>query len=189
MSRVTPEIRRSLENHVLEEIPAGDQMRVFRMSNGKDWCHLNEFIFTPRGHIVICGDTIISDDSHGIVSCVNYDLHWFAGQLSESYLCEKFFRRDEFGFDDCIEDLKDYLEHYEDGGETHARLKELIEELEDDVYEEQQNIHFVRDAVDRHRLGDALYENSMGFRYPRKSSAWLCGLQQRFSELYAAVPV
>jgi hypothetical protein len=94
LSRVTPEIRHSLKDHILEEIPAGDQMRVFKMSNGKDWCHLNEFIFTPRGHIVICGDTIISDHSHGIVSCVGYDLSWFAGRLSENYLCEKFFRKE-----------------------------------------------------------------------------------------------
>jgi hypothetical protein len=187
MSRVTDSIRRSLKNHKLEEIPAGDKTRIFKMSNGKDWCHLNEFIFTPRGHIVICGDTIISEYDHGLVSCVGYGLPWFTSQLSEDYLCEKFFRKDEFGFDDCIKDLKYALENYEEEGDTHRKLSELIEELEDDVYEEDQHIHTVRQAIDQHRLNDALYENSLGLRYPRQGAAWLCGLQQRFAELIPTV--
>jgi hypothetical protein len=186
MSRVTDRIRESLAKHKLEEIPAGDKVRVFRMSNGKDWCHLNEFIFSPRGHIVICGDTILSDSTHGLVSCVGYGLPWFTSRLSESYLCEKFFRKDEFDFKECIKDLKYRLEYYEDDGDTHAKLSELIAEMEGDWYEENQHHHAVYDAL--HAIDtDLLCDSSPGFGYPRKPAAWLCGLQQRFAELIPTV--
>lgn len=186
MSRVTDCIRRSLKDHILEEIPAGDKVRVFRMSNGKDWCHLNEFIFTPRGHIVVCGDTILSDHSHGLVSCLGYDLPWFASRLSEGYLCEKFFRKDEFDFQDCLKDLKYQLGHYEEDGETYPKFKELIKEMEDGWYEEDQNHHAVFDAIAKIN-SDILCDLSPGFNYPRQGAAWLCGLQQRFAELIPTV--
>ncbi len=186
MSRVTDRIRRSLENHKLEEIPAGDRTHIFRMSNGKDWCHLNEFIFTPRGHIVICGDTIISDHSHGIVSCVGYGLGWFANQLSEDYLCEKFFRRDEFDLEDCIEDLKYQLEGRDEESACYENLSELIREFEEDWCPEETERNEAYTAIAAVEV-DLLGDSSPGMGYPRNSAAWLCALQQRFAELIPTV--
>ena len=75
----------------LEKQPDGSQVTVYKITPKKrfHWCYI---LFTPIG-IVIGGDQRFGDTRDGFAICSGYDEMWFAGDLEEDYLGEKFFGR------------------------------------------------------------------------------------------------
>lgn len=83
-----------VHDHILIEQGSTDRIRSFYLKHKDRQVYgrmqSTYFLFTPEG-IIITGDLCPGNDSRNSgVHAFGYDLHWFAGRLSESYLCEKF---------------------------------------------------------------------------------------------------
>lgn len=88
MSYVEAHMRESLKDHYLEQILDTDRFKAFYMRREKGSRVMSTlFIFHPEG-ISICGDLV--PGHHGDSSALGYGINWFAGVLSEGYLCSKF---------------------------------------------------------------------------------------------------
>lgn len=208
MSFVTAQIRESLKNHILvEALPQTGDFRAFYMKEpGEGRMMSTLFVFTPEG-IVIMGDLCPGGPGNGgSISRFGYGLGWFGSQKSEYYLCEKFLQREwqrevaERWVREHIEEMKkeagglEYLkaqspktisewnELLKDRPEWQKLLKILPqwEELLSDLqYGEIGRDHF------HEALQDLDYEvEDEGFEFHLSTAGWLCGLQQRFAELY-----
>lgn len=88
-THVEPHMRRSLSAYAIEEIPAGDLLRCFKLKRPSDSFYLAYVLFTPFG-IVIGGDIRFFPDRTSISSERGYDADWFGSPLAEPYLLEKF---------------------------------------------------------------------------------------------------
>lgn len=183
MSFVTPQIKESLKNHVLEEaLPFGNGFLAYYMKEpGQGRMMSTLFVFTPEG-VVIMGDLCPGGPGNrGSISNYNYGIGWFSRKQSETYLCEKFLSKEwqsvvaarwvREHIDEMKKDKEDLsrLEEWQDllgrleGGEMGAeRFHEALQDLDYDVEDE-------------------------GYEYHLQTAGWLCGLQQRFVELYAAL--
>lgn len=88
MSFIEDHMRTSLKGHVLEQILDTEKFQAFYMREKPNSRMMSTlFIFHPEG-ITIAGD--LTPALHGNCSAIGYGLGWFAGRLSEGYLCEKF---------------------------------------------------------------------------------------------------
>jgi hypothetical protein len=208
MSFVTAQIREALKDHVLEEVlPETKDFRAFYMKE-KDGGRMMStlFVFTPEG-IVIMGDLCPGGPKNqGSISDFNYGLGWFSRQQSEGYLCSKFLTTEwqievaERWCREHIEEMKkevvgaDYLksEPAKTADEWTALLKtrpeweELLKTLPewDDLLTQLQGGEIGRDHF-HEALQDLDYDvEDEGFEYHLNTAGWLCGLQQRFAELY-----
>lgn len=184
MSYVTASMKDELKNHVLEEaLPETGEFQAFYMKEpGQGRMMSTLFVFTPEG-IVIMGDLCPGGPKNqGSISTFGYGLGWFAGRLSEGYLCEKFLSRvwqvkvAEEWCREHIEELKkdadaDSLKKLPEWEELLSRLQG--EEIGNESFHE--------------TLRDLDYEvEDEGCDYPLNTAGWLCALQQRFSELFIA---
>jgi len=185
MSFVTPAMKDALKNHVLEEALPFDKgfLAYYMRDPGQGRMMSTLFVFTPEG-IVIMGDLCPGGPGNrGSISNYNYGIGWFSRQQSEYYLCEKFlpkewqsvvaaqFVREHIGqlkLNNDPEELKQMGE-----------WEDLLNRLE---CGEMGADHF-HDA-----LQDLDYEHEdEGYEYHLQTAGWLCALQQRFAELYAAL--
>ena len=104
--RRTLRFEEQLKAHVLEQVldqPGWQAFYLRRPGGGRMMSTL--FIFCPEG-IILTGDLAPARRGRGATSCYGYGLEWFAGRLSESYLCEKFLEEG-WHADLAQEDLKD----------------------------------------------------------------------------------
>jgi hypothetical protein len=86
-----PDALGQLKDHFLEQVLDADKFKAFYMREEPNSRMMSTlFMFHPEG-ITICGD--LSPALHGNCSALGYGLSWFAGRLSEGYLCEKFLER------------------------------------------------------------------------------------------------
>lgn len=176
MTYVTDCMRNSLANHVFEPQLDG----CLRMGIPGDCIYAMYFVeFANR--ICIAGDIRLGGNENGIVSSSGYKLPWFAGQLSECYLCEKFLRR-EWQWAVAEEELSTYIKDDDEGGWYRDHADEFRKFMKSpgwkyDVPTESEFYEFMTD------LGDDCCE-MLGYDYPRAQAGWLCAIQQKFSELW-----
>lgn len=187
MSFVTPQINDALKNHVLEEaLPFGHGFLAYYMRDpGQGRMMSTLFVFTPEG-IVIMGDLCPGGPGNrGSISNYNYGIGWFSRPQGEYYLCEKFMSKEwQVGVAErwCVEHLEELRAEAKEDGKPVEHLGEWEELLSQLQGEEMDCGEFQR------ALYDIEYDvEDEGFEYPIKAAGWLCGLQQRFVELYAAL--
>ena len=114
-----------------------------------------------------------------------YGVPWFASHKSEEYLCEKFLPK-EWQWDAVVESTQWLIESDIKDGEgwwaDHAdALRKFIAEpgwmhdgpCEMEYYDSMREIGHDMDDLP-------------GYDYPRQQAGWLCAIQQKFQELYAA---
>lgn len=196
MIRILPVMEKSLKDHVLEEIPAGE-FKAFWMRKPGTGNYAVLLVFTPAG-IVVAGDIGLStENNRGVVSDPGYGLDWFAGELGEDYLCSKFFRDvhwdRERAAEWCTAHAQEVLEGEHDSeawdgdpAETLRKNRSLLArdfrvltqalescsvETEDDFGRELRRL--------RHD-----FEDLPGRGYPSAQAGWLCAIQRRFAELH-----
>lgn len=98
----------ALKDHTLEQVLDTPNFKAFYLrppGGGRMMSTL--IVFTPEG-IVLMGD--LTPGHHGNVSALGYGLSWFAGDLSGSYLCEKFLQKSwhaELAKEWCLDMAKD----------------------------------------------------------------------------------
>jgi hypothetical protein len=171
-------------------------------------------LFTEEG-IVITGDLCFGANQRGIVSAYGYSLPWFASELSEGYLAEKFLikvweceraaedvavilKRIEQGeYDERIQSrMLDGLKHNDISLETARNAviehyKHVVEMLKN----EDVSMDRFRDLVEDVALGSLIEAHmfdivddldSPGFGYPINEMGWLAAVQKKFAELYHA---
>ncbi|MHC4093109.1 MAG: hypothetical protein ACYSVY_23035 [Planctomycetota bacterium] len=176
MSYIKQHMREDLKDHVLEEIPAGDQLRMFLMRKPGTRIHLVQLIFSPNG-IILAGDLTIGG-VHGCVSSPGYDVAWFGTKKSERYLCEKFLvNQSEWDRDACLEGIRYWYEDDDEG--PPPEVQEILDEQPPYLAD---NPDAMYDALAR--AGVDLGDGVPGFDYPRADAGWLCAVQERFAELY-----
>jgi hypothetical protein len=183
MSFVTPQIKEALKNHVLEEaLPFSHGFLAYYMRDpGQGRMMSTLFIFGPEG-IVIMGDLCPGrPGNRGSISSYNYGIGWFSKKLSEYYLCEKFLSK-EWQSVVAARFVREHIDEMKSEKEDLSRLDEWQELLDRLEGGEMGSDHF-HDA-----LQELDYEHEdEGYEYHLQTAGWLCGLQQRFAELYAAL--
>ena len=196
MSYVTDQMRESLRNHKMEEIPSGEGIRVFRLFRNHDERMMSTHIVfygIPREHrIAIFGDLCPRPEGakNGIISDLGYDLEWFSGQLSESYLCEKFLNhvwQCEVAARWChweIDDIKkgDSWITFSDEEKKENVIEELFD-LKSSLDGGEMNAYEFYDILSGIAVG-YVDDGVPGYEYPLSDAGWLCAIQQKFSELF-----
>jgi len=95
-----------LKDHVLEQVLDQPGWKAFYLRMPDRGRMMSTcFIFSPEG-IILTGDLTPARHGRGATSCYGYGLGWFAGRLSDSYLCEKFLEKG-WHADLAAEDLRD----------------------------------------------------------------------------------
>lgn len=178
-------------DHVLEEIPAGDRVKMFKMRRPDGhphpyyWCYL---VFTPIG-LLIGGDLF----GRGIVGPrVNFDL--FSKDLKDchEYLASKFFTKE---WQACAAQkwCRQHASEIRTGdhdpsspqvpitqwrAQKFAEYIRLADDLEGCVVES-----LTVFASRLEKLGYFLDgDGAPGYDYPHADAGWLCVLQKRFHE-------
>lgn len=146
-------------------------------------------LFTPEG-IVLHGDAEITP--HGTVSSYGYGLDWFKGKLHGSYLAEKFLNR-QWVRESCaalLEERAEELEEEDTPEDDATRLKEkttALRELAKQVLDHQSMEHEVYEELQD--LDPEMVDGGMpGYTYDYWQLAQLHVVQQKFAELYPALP-
>lgn len=186
MTYVTDELRKMFANHVLELIQEGAITGYYMREPGTRNC-LVLLTFSPEG-ITITGD--LTPEPNGSVSVYGYDLNWFAGQMSEAYLCGKFLTyrwlpelavaeiRDPEGW--IRAEIVDDVERDDgDRAEDLAILNSLADSLEADEC----GVHGMIDRLNAVRIQ---CEEVPGYGDDPKEVRVLCAIQQKFRQLYWA---
>jgi hypothetical protein len=185
MSFVTPAMKEALKGHVLEEaLPFGHGFLAYYMRDPNQGRMMSTlFVFTPEG-IVIMGDLCPGGPGNrGSISNYNYGIGWFSRHQSEYYLCEKFLSK-EWQSVVAARFVREHiwqLKLNKDAEELKqmGEWEDLLNRLE---CSEMGADHF-HDA-----LQDLGYEHEdEGYEYHLQTAGWLCALQQRFVDLYAAL--
>lgn len=99
--------------HHLEQVLDTETFKAFYLKEtGMGRMQSCLILFTPEG-INICGDLCPGNDPRNSgVHAFGYGLNWFAGELSWSYLCEKFLSKEwhkELAIEDCRRRAEDIL--------------------------------------------------------------------------------
>jgi hypothetical protein len=176
MTRIEPHMKASLKDHVLVWLDAGKDVKAAYLKKPGEGRMMSCLItFTPEG-IVIQGD--LTPGRLGNVSMQGYGLEWFAGPLSEDYLCEKFLEK-RFSKERTVEAIKETIISRRREGKIH---REFARELWDGIPGGDE-----ADASDFYYFitmdlgGDS---EDMRQDYDPAEAGWLCAIQKRFSDLY-----
>ena len=170
---------REIAQSVLEPVEIGERVQSFYLRRRpRERCMSTLLVFTPEG-IAIMGDLTPTD--HGTVSAMGYGLAWFAGELSSSYLAEKFLRR-QYIPETMWEQVQWWITQAEEDGEP-----EVAEAWREVIREDCENSTRVYDIIcDSDVLGgyDASEHLSSGCGYVDHQIGWLVAIQRRFRETY-----
>lgn len=179
----------TLKDHTLVLQVEHDLVQIFRLKDPKygrlQGCLI---LFTTEG-IVIMGD--LTPCQNGVISCKGYGLSWFAGQLSEDYLCEKFLSK-EFRIDKAIRVFKEDLlrKRRESGLNPPASLVRQKRCIDKDGAREAWNwINGFEDEPNPWAFFE-MYSDVFGdtpegtYGYNLGDAGWLCAIQQTFARLY-----
>ncbi len=178
---IHPHMRESLKDHVLETVVETEKVQAYYLKKPGDGRMMSTLIlFTPEG-IVLQGDLTLG--RNGNVSTLGHGRRWFSGDLSGSYLCEKFLHR-VFVPAYAIEGLRyEILQQRRQGDITKERARELWRDcptISDDFRGPQETYDFWTDDL-RNRDGDGC----PGYGYEPGEAGRLCVIQQKFAELYS----
>lgn len=180
MSYIEPHMREALSGHVLETVLESEKVSAYYLKRpGQGRMMSTLILFTPEG-IVLQGD--LTPGQNGSVSTFGYGRDWFSGQLSGSYLCEKFLSK-QFRVDLAIDAMKrSILEHRYSGkwSKDHAR----------DLWEGIPDAHELDGRVCYDYWTDDLNEDGGDFPaygYSLAEAGWLCAIQERFADLYSTL--
>lgn len=129
--------------------------------------------------LVILGD--LTPCQNGVISCTGYGWKWFAGELSEDYLCGKFLTK-EFVPEEAYFNFRERILMYRrDGSISKEKAREAF-----DANEEHGPKH---DQWTSHEFYETFTEyfdyDGEGWGYNLGDAGWLCAIQQKFSELMA----
>lgn len=180
-SYVTEQMRKALENRVLELVQYGDVTAYYLKDPAQGRMMSTMLLFTPEG-IVLMGD--LTPNRNGVISSYGYSQDWFGKPLSEGYLCSKFLA-EEYVPGAAQEDLRDPNSHWreiegalptEEEKSRLERLDEIAEEL--DEHDAEWLCRELEDA------GYVIDDGPPGWTYSPHEAGWLCAIQQRFAELY-----
>lgn len=182
MSYVEQHMRESLKDHVLEPHADLENLKAWYLKKpGRTRMMSTLILFTVEG-IVLMGD--LTPCQNGVVSALGYGVNWFAGKLSEDYLCEKFLRK-EFVPEVAERRFKEEILHYRrDGSLTKEKAREGWDGIESKM----------EDGLSGHAFYELYWEimnDSPEIRYDYNpgDAGWLCAIQQRFAQLYVAMAV
>jgi hypothetical protein len=191
-SYIEPHMREALADHELvkvldqtvEKVGRFVAFTMRRPDGGRIYSVL--VTFTPEG-IVIQGDIQVGKHP-GIASCVGYGLGWFAGYLSEDYLCSKFLHKEHVP-EVASEHLQYILaEGYLDGAEGREEKERAIREALAEWTK-----YASGPCSDGYAFG-TFWQDTMnncldgaGQDYDPGDAGWLCAIQQRFAELYREI--
>lgn len=180
MTYVSENERAGLAHHYLEvhvDTPNLKAWYLRRPSSGRMWSTL--ILSTAEG-LVIMGD--LCPGRNGVISCYGYDHRWFGAKLSEQYLCSKFLQR-EWVPEKGSREIRELIL-------TERRHGNLPKDDARNAWED------LRSAEEYGNLsGERAYQivseagfdfDGIGYDYNPSAAAWLCAIQQRFHELYAA---
>ncbi|MGV3707582.1 MAG: hypothetical protein ACO1Q7_01995 [Gemmatimonas sp.] len=172
-------MKRTLASHTLELHVDTPTLRAYYMREKPNSRMMSTYIIFSREGIVITGD--FCPGRRGVVSSLGYGLEWFAGQLSEDYLCSKFLEKEWVpteGYDDLRREiLRD--RRFDSISKKNAR-----EAWDDLLLEDRESI-----SADRayEIFTDAgMQDFEIGHGYRPHDAEFLCAIQQRFAELYHA---
>ncbi|NIN68662.1 MAG: hypothetical protein GTO63_28935 [Anaerolineae bacterium] len=129
-----------LKDHLLVPIDGGKDVTGFYLKDPDRTRIMSTLIlFTPEG-IVIHGD--YRPGHHGVISCYGYGLNWFAGRLSERYLCEKFLEQG-WHREVAERELQDIIDDIESGDKKKIADWEHLDILKDvqQLMEEREALH------------------------------------------------
>lgn len=180
MSYVESHMKQVMDRCFLERMSeASDKWHFesYYLKQPNTGCYRTLIIFTPREGIVLTGDLMLIEASAGggVVSNCGYGKGWFASDLSEDYLCEKFFRT-EWVPERAVDYIKDMLETDEDL--TACQKNSIRDALIDETCGDSTMFHIWWDETFSYS------PESIGYGYNLASAGWLCAIQQRFRELY-----
>lgn len=179
MSYVTEQMRKELAGHTLKPADRGG----FHMGRPDDCAYAVDIGEFAR-RLVITGDIRLGANDYGLVSAHGYGTHWFAGQQSEAYLCEKFLQQ-EWQWDAAVEGIRWAIEfdaEEDDEGWWRPHAPELEAYMADPGWR-----HDEPDYMDYYDHMTGLGADGCdlpGMDYPRVQAGWLCAIQQRFRELW-----
>ena len=179
MSDIKPHMREALSGHILETVLETEKVSAYYLKRpGQGRMMSTLILFTPEG-IVLQGD--LTPSRNGDVSCLGYGLGWFAGKLSEDYLCSKFLDQ-VFVPEHAVSNMRYFiLQDRREGSTTKEQARELwdscpgADELDARAAYEFWTDEMLQDGAD-----------CPFYTYEPAAAGWLCAIQQRFAELYNA---
>ena len=182
MARTFEVCKATLAKHELVHVSTNDFCECWDLREpGSGWMQCARLVFFKNPvQILVTGD--LCPLRHGVVSDMRYGIEWFAGRLGESYLCEKFLKQ-EWVPEKCRDELKGLLADLTEDDD--AKDREAIEELLEQDFNEIGESG-VRDALCETNSGYC-DDGTPGYTYNPRDAGILCGIQQRFAELYRAL--
>lgn len=177
MSYIEPHMRKALSEHVLETVLESEKISAYYLKRpGQGRMMSTLILFTPEG-IVLQGD--LTPGQNGNVSTYGYGRGWFSGQLSGSYLCEKFLKT-EFRVDLAMDAMKrSILEHRYSGKWSKDHARELWDGLPSaDEHDGRRCYKYWSDDPNEDGCDFPAYG------YNLAEAGWLCAIQERFAALY-----
>ena len=182
-SLMNPDIESDqLAEHKLVPLNVAEKVRAWYLRPAEGGRMMSTLVMeTPEG-IVICGD--LCPRGRGVVSNLGYGAAWFAGQLSPSYLCEKFLDKEwvpEIAADHMLTVLAQAVED----GDLSA---EVCAEASAEVRDAREDFAFTPDRA-REIFDDAGLTDFTDYNwnvYNPNDARWLIAIQRRFAALYHA---
>lgn len=181
MSNSSDEFRLNLSNHTLRVVAEYPGFIEFRLGlPNESWMESTRILITRHPlpeQIILTGD--LCHGANGILSDTGYGLGWFARPQGESYLCEKFLRR-EWVPQKALDALRyrlDEADEYELTEKQCTGLALAIECSEDALTDECSDV----------RNSEAFYSTWVdifgeppedeGYGYNPRDASWLCAIQ------------
>ena len=181
MRFVEPYMKEALKNHVLEVVLDSEKIQAYYLKEpGQGRMMSTLILFTPEG-IVLQGD--LTPGRFGNVSAYKYGRAWFAGFLSEDYLCEKFLPKVYVPEKALAACKRGVLEGRRAGGLTKEKALDLWIDLTafSEYFLSERNAYdFWTDEL----LNDGC--DAYFYGYEPDEAGWLCAIQQRFAETWEA---
>lgn len=173
-SYVEEPMKQALADHKLVEIEPEKEYRLMRDGTSV----MSMFILFRAGRVILAGDCPVG--SNGVVSMPGYGCRWFAGQLSEDYLCEKFLRR-EFVPSDAAKSLREESVRHQE--EEYPEIAKDLEALAVELEMEDTHCNCGWTFAIRYSEITGEFVDIPGWSYNPAHAGWLCAIQQRFREL------
>lgn len=170
----------ALRDHKLEPLITEGPITAYYLRGPDGGRMMSTLImFTPEG-IVLQGD--LTPGRNGNVSSPWYGVGWFSGQLSGSYLCEKFLET-KWVRELAVEQLSDPVASFycEADDADVEKLKEIAKVLSGGDYGPEW-LHEELSNLDGCYVDDGI----PGLGYDPHEAAWLVAIQATFARLYHA---
>lgn len=180
MSYIQSHMLDSLKDHVL--LQREDNPNHFVMRRTGSGFYLTHVIFAG-GHIIITGDLTIGGP-HGCISAGGYGLEWFSAVKSEGYLCSKFLTKT-WQWEAAEEHLRWLLSDPDRTAEHRDQLEALLNRTEHEWDYGAPSERECYEALSEISFG-YVDDGCPGYDYPRADAGWLCAVNVKFAELYAA---